>query len=239
MSEASAPPVILPFARLDLVRDPAPWAFAEARRPAIDAHFDGMRAANPALWNGRVLLLARHAVSDGALSGAYCETDFASFMWWRDTGFPDPAIRNAFAMGALSGSDGGFVLGRMAAWTANPGRIYFAAGTPEPGDVLPDGTVDLGGSVMRELAEETGLGPDDVEAADAWHGVFDGPRIALMRRLVAPEPAERVAARIREHIAREDRPELADVVIARGPADISDAMPRFIRAYLASVWQTS
>ena len=107
-------PTVSPLHRLDVVFDPAPWAFAVRHRGEIDAHFARMQADNPALWNGRLLLLARHAVADGVLTGAYCETDFASFLWWRGTGFPDPAVRNGFAMGALRAADGAFVLGRMA-----------------------------------------------------------------------------------------------------------------------------
>jgi 8-oxo-dGTP pyrophosphatase MutT (NUDIX family) len=145
-------------------------------------------------------------------------------------------MRNAFAMGALRGADGGFVLGRMAGWTANAGRIYFAAGTPDPEDVTATGVVDLDGSVMRELGEETGLGADDVTGAPGWHAVFIGARIALMRPLTARLHAEGLAERIRAHLAQEERPELDDVVIARGPGDLSEAMPPFIRAYLMAVW---
>ncbi len=48
-------------------------------------------------------------------SADYFETDFASFLAWRDWGFPDNSVFNGFGMGALRGSDGAFVLGEMAA----------------------------------------------------------------------------------------------------------------------------
>ena len=91
-------------------------------------------------------------------SAAYFETDFASFLAWRDWGFPDLHVFNGFGMGALRCSDGAFVLGEMGQHTSNAGRIYFPSGTPDLDDVV-DGAVDISGSVARELEEETGLVP--------------------------------------------------------------------------------
>lgn len=232
-------PTIVPLDHLDLRVDPAPWELAARNLAAIDAHFTELQRGNPNMWNGRILLLASHQVEDRTLTGRYKETDFASLMWWRDNGYPDPDIRNAFAMGALRGADGGFILGRMAGWTANAGRIYFAAGTPDLSDITLEGTVDLEGSVMRELLEETGLTAAEVVADARWTGVFAGPRIALMRPLVAHASSYEIAARITAFNATQERPELAEVVIAHGPADLDDAMPEFIRAYLAHVWEAA
>ena len=58
------------------------------------------------MWNGRVLVLHEFAITDGVLRGAYLETDFASFLAWRDWGYPDQSVRNCFAMGAVRASDG-------------------------------------------------------------------------------------------------------------------------------------
>ena len=99
-----------------------------------------------------------------SLSGAYLETDFASFIAWRDWGFPDKTMRNCFPMAALRSSDGAFLLGVMGAHTATAGQVYFPAGTPDPNDVVGE-RVDLEAGVMRELPEETGLGPADVDGA--------------------------------------------------------------------------
>ena len=117
-------------------------------------------AEKSALWNGRVLL-GRNPVFEGErLSASYFETDFASFLAWRDWGFPDNSVFNGFGMGALLSSDGAFALGEMGQHTANAGRIYFPSGTPDLDDVR-DGAVDISGSVARELKEETGLAPAD------------------------------------------------------------------------------
>ena len=91
----------------------------------------------------------------GVLRGQYLETDFASFIAWRDWDFPDATVKNCFALGALRGSDGAFLLGVMGPHTMNAGRIYFPGGTPDPSDIA-EGKVDLEGSVRR-LLDRLGL----------------------------------------------------------------------------------
>jgi 8-oxo-dGTP pyrophosphatase MutT (NUDIX family) len=69
--------------------------------------------------------------------------------------------------GALPGADGGFVLGVMADHTANAGAVHFVGGTPDLNDI--DGVqVDLHGSVLRELSEETGLSTLEVAPEGGW-----------------------------------------------------------------------
>jgi 8-oxo-dGTP pyrophosphatase MutT (NUDIX family) len=221
--------------RLDTRFAPRPWPFADARRADIDRHFAALKSAQPALWNGRVLLLHDHAVEGTLFRGAYLETDFASFIAWRDWDFPDRAIRNCFSLGALRGSDGGFLLGVMGAHTVNAGKIYFPAGTPDPDDIVGE-DVDLAGSVWRELAEETGLVRADLAAEDGWLCVLAGARIALVKILQARETAELLRRRILAHLARERAPELADIRVVRGPADFDPMMPLFVTAFLAYIW---
>ena len=153
-------PSIVAIDALDLSFAPRPWPFADARRGEIDAHFEMRRRKTPQIWNGRVLLLSECVVGGRRLSGTFFETDFASFLAWRDWKCPDQTVTNCFAMGALRTADGAFLVGVMGAHTANSGRIYFPAGTPDPQDI--QGTiVDLESNVTREVAEETGLTSDD------------------------------------------------------------------------------
>jgi 8-oxo-dGTP pyrophosphatase MutT (NUDIX family) len=230
---AVADVAVVPVTAVAARRLDEPWPWAQENRPLIEAHWARLTARNPALYNGRVLVRRRQALEAGRLALSYVETDYASFIAFRDHGFPDPTTGNSFAMAALRASDGGFIVGRMASHTANAGKVYFPAGTPEPNDVLADGTVDLAGSVLRELAEETGLEPSEVEATDRWVATFAGARTALMREVLAREPAEALCGRIRAFLATEVRPELADVHVVRTAADIdAEAMPPFMQAYL-------
>jgi 8-oxo-dGTP pyrophosphatase MutT (NUDIX family) len=225
---------IIPLARLDLRYEPGVWPFAIERRAEIDAHFVQLRVEKPEMWNGRVLLMRRGDIADGILTGAYLETDFASFIAWRDWGFPDTTMRNCFAMAALRAADGAFLLGQMGPHTATAGQIYFAAGTPDPADIVSD-AVDLERGVIRELTEETGLTLSDVTPQPGWTATPLGQRIALMKIVQAREEAEPLRDRIRDVLARQQTPELSDMYIVRSSDDLDPRMPPYVRAYLSAV----
>jgi len=227
---------VVPIDRLELSFSSWKWPFAEKRRQDIDTHFAALREKTPELWNGRVLMLRDFAITSGTFRGRFFEKDFASFIAWRDWGFPDPTVKNCFAMGALRGSDGGFILGLMAPHTANADKIYFPAGTPDPDDIVGE-TVDLAGSVTREVLEETGLTASDFAAESGWIVVLAGARIALMKILNAPVPAAGLRIRILDHLAREDQPELAGIHVAHGPGDLDPRMPPFVTAFLSYIWR--
>ena len=217
--------------QLDLSFMPTPWAFAEERRAEIETHFAKVREAKPAVWNGRVLLCRNPRTEDDVYRADYFETDFASFLAWRDWGFPDKSVFNSFGAGALRSADGAFVLGRMNAHTANAGRIYFPAGTPDPNDVF-DRHVDLAASVVREIEEEIGLTPSDYSPSEDWTTVESGQVVACFRLLVSPLGASQLRERIETFLRSETSPELSEVKLVRSAADFDPAMPAFVAAFL-------
>jgi len=219
----------VPIDRLELRFVRKSWPFAAVRRHEIDRHFLEMQREKPDLWNGRVLVLDDFTVADGVFRGTYLETDFASFLAWRDWGFPDQTVRNCFAMGALRAADGAFVLGVMAPHTANAGKIYFVGGTPDPHDIVGD-RVDLERSVGRELAEETGLSFETVRPEPGWHVIFDEARIAMVKVLRTAEPAAALCDKIFAFLARQRRPELTGLHVVRSPTDLDPRMPAFAAA---------
>ena len=75
---------------------------------------------------------------------------------------------------------------------------------------------------------------DTLDAEPGWHAVLAEPRIALMKVMHARESAVALRTRILEHLAREHEPELADIRIVRGPADLDPRMPPFVTAFLAN-----
>lgn len=222
---------LLRVTSLDLKVTPWVWPFAQTRRAEIDAHFSEQKRAKPKMWNGRVLLARNPRFEGPRFAADYFETDFASFLAWRDFGFPDLGIFNGFGMGALRSSDGAFVLGEMGSHTANAGRIYFPAGTPDLDDIR-DGTVDIPGSVAREAEEETGLGPNDYRAGADWWCVDIGTSVAMIRELHVDMPSEALRAKIEANLARQAHPELSAIHLVRKRSDLTAAMPRFVTAYL-------
>lgn len=219
--------------RLECPVEACDWPFARTQRAAIAAHWKKLVAEKPALFDGRVLLCRAPRIENGVYRATYFETDFSAFIAWRDFGFPDAAVFNGFAMAALRSSDGAFLLGEMAAHTANAGQCYFPAGTPDPSDVR-DGAVDLAGSVARELEEETGFAMDEAQVDPLWTIVEMGPRIACLRGVSVRESAAGAAARVVRHMQRERRPELAGLRAVFGMNDLARlTTPDFIGVYLA------
>jgi 8-oxo-dGTP pyrophosphatase MutT (NUDIX family) len=230
-------PVIHRVTTLDLSFRPRPWPFAEERRADIDAHFAIKRREKPQLWNGRILLARNPAFTGNRFGADYFESDFASFLAWRDWGFPDRDVFNGFGMGALRGCDGAFVLGEMGGHTANAGRIYFPSGTPDLDD-LSDGAVDIPGSVAREVEEETGLTSADYRAGAHWDCVVSGAAIAMIRVLNVDLTGEALRAAIEANLARQDQPELSAIHLVREASDLTAAMPRFVTAFIEKEFLT-
>lgn len=215
--------------------DPKPWPFAIENSVAIERHWAEALQARPQLFNGRVLMQTHGAVERSAaravFHAAYTDTDFAAFLAWRDWGFPSDGVRNGFGMAALETADGVFVLGEMAPHTANAGRIYFPSGTPDLGDI-DGGTVDIPGSIRRELGEETGLDPAMLDFDPQITVLSDPVRVCFMQRVRAREPAAVLVARIEAALARQAVPELARLHLVRSTEDLAPAMPSFVTQYL-------
>ena len=141
-------------------------------------------------------------------------------------------------MGALRSSDGAFVLGEMGQHTANAGRIYFPSGTPDLDDII-EGSVDMAGSVAREVAEETGLAAADYRADPHWDCVVSGASVAMIRILNVDTSGEALRARIEANLARQREPELSAIHLVRDVGDLTAAMPRFVTAFIEKQLATS
>jgi 8-oxo-dGTP pyrophosphatase MutT (NUDIX family) len=227
---------IVALTRVDARIIPFDWPFRRDNAALIADNWARMSAEKPAMFNGQVLLQCNSTIKDGVMRAGYFQTDYASFLGWRFNGmpqYPGSLVRNGFAMAALKSRDGAWLMGVMAAHTVNAGQIYFAAGTPDLDDVREDGTVDLAGSLLRELTEETGLRADEVVPADAWTAVLTDGRVAFMREVVIDLAADAARSLILSRLKDLHEEELSDIAIARSARDIDDTrMPLFMQAFL-------
>lgn len=216
-----------PITALDLRRSDAPWAFAAENAAAIRTHWDAAVAAKPTLWNGRTLLCRGHRVADGCFSAEFLETDYASFVAWRDWGRPDTSVVNCFGVPAVFSSDGALLIGVMGHWTLNGGRAYPPSGTLEPRDVMPDGSVDVLGNMRTELLEETGLDLSEARAG-SMVAIFEGPRLAIVQRHDFSLSFAEMEQRFADHAAVDEHPELEriEAIWKGGAAD--HRMPPFV-----------
>jgi len=218
---------VYPILTLDLKFTADPWDFALAEREGIEAYWAKLKAASPGLWNGDVLMCSEASVDGTSLSARFFRSDFASLVAWRDWGWPSTRALNCFGSAAVLSSDGALLYGIMAAHTLNSGRAYPPGGSLEPSDVLPDGRVDVLGSISRELAEETGL--DVREAEDAGLvAVFDERnRVGIAQRLRFPFTSTELSRRVRDFLAADPKAELADVMLLTRGSQADATMPEF------------
>lgn len=212
-----------------LLAGPSPVETAE--RAAIDACWARALAARPKIFNGRVLLGETVEIRDGVLHVAFREAAFATLVWLRTLPPDDRRLLNVFGAAAVVTPDGAALLGRMALQTANAGQVYFPAGTPDRGDVTGD-EVDVEGSIVRELGEETGLARPLVRATPRAFAVFHGRIAAYVRRFDTDLNSIELRERVRASLREEAEPELDEVVLARSVADLPAETAAYARAVL-------
>ncbi len=213
-----------------------PWPFAEANRPEIERHWARKAAENAGFFNGPVLIMLRHRVTGRHFEGTYTRTDFASFLCWRENRPADDDVRDGFGSAILRSAEGHVLLGRQGGGNLNAGRTYFPGGFVDPRDIRADGSIDIAASVRRELREETGLDPEAAEQTPGFLLSVSGVLISIGVEFRFPLPANALRSRIIEYLRGEAEPELSDIVIARGSADIDDvAMPAFTTQVLREI----
>lgn len=218
---------------IDALVEAHDWAFPRQHAAEIEAYWQAHCVGNSGIFNGKVLVQHRGAVDGRVFRAGYHVTDFKQFLGFLRLPHESPGTRNGFGMAALRTRDGAFLLGEMGANTANAGKIYFPAGTPDRDDIV-DGHVDLAGSVVRELCEETGLNADEVTISEPWTVVLAHKRAAFMRRVMIDLPAKEARALILERMKTLREDELSTIVIVRpGDALLDDPrLPNFVAAYI-------
>jgi 8-oxo-dGTP pyrophosphatase MutT (NUDIX family) len=213
------------------------WSFAAQHAAEIDVHWKRRSADNPNFFNGTLYVLADYSISPhGVLDGRFLRTDFKSFLYWREAGFPHSGVRDAFGSGVIRSADGLVLLGRQREGHLNSGLCYLPGGFIDARDVRADGTIDIDGSVAREIAEETGLDPATLTRPGGYLVTITGSLLSIAVLWTSDLPASALADQARRHIASDPESELADVLfVAPGEEHAHLDIPHFARALLTAL----
>jgi 8-oxo-dGTP pyrophosphatase MutT (NUDIX family) len=218
---------VVGFRRAEVRLDSGPHPFAVENAAAIEANWQAERAANPALFDGEVMLLSSLSLEGDWLVGRCHAVRYAALLHWRR--HRRPGAEHAYAHAAIVSGDGALVAIRMAAHTANAGKVYFAAGSFERTD-FRDGQADLEANMAREVGEETGLDLGAARAEDGYHLYSADGATVVFRRYRYEAPAAELAARIAAHAAAEAEPEIEGPVVLRSGAPLPDGVMEHMRA---------
>jgi 8-oxo-dGTP pyrophosphatase MutT (NUDIX family) len=221
---------VFSFDAVQLTLDPAEHPWVSAERTAIAGNWARDQVERPWLFNGTVLLHGGLALEDGVISGTSHRAPYAALRQLVAT-MPDADIWHLFGSALILTADDAMLLIRMAAKTANPGKVYAPAGSLDESDIT-NGAVDVGGSILREAREETGLDLSGAEAENRLLGWRSGRLIAVFRRFRLEETADVLASRMREHIRTDPEQEIADVVVVRVPQDAGPTAPPYMQAMI-------
>lgn len=229
-NKAQAHTEIVPLQSCDLDVTENPWAWAADNSSAVKRFWNKAIVEKPGLFNGQVLVMGKHKLSDGCLSGEVHKTDYASFLYCKDKGLPEEAgVRNVFGCAVVRSSDGHLLFGRMAPYTATSGKVYPMAGTPDLEDIK-DGKLDIEGSMQRELLEEAGLSTVDATRQPGYLLIENAGMSAVCAVFDFDAPSRELKTRMMRHVDLQDEPELDDIVVFRRAAfHVHHRMPGFAR----------
>lgn len=225
---------VFSFNAVQLSLDPAEHPWVAAQHSAIADNWERDQIERPWLFNGTVLLHRGLQLENSVISGTSHRAPYAALRQLVAT-MPD-ADANAdvwhlFGSALILTADNAMLLIRMAAKTANPGKVYAPAGSLDESDIA-NGVVDVGGSILREAREETGLDLSGAVAENRLLGWRSGSLVAVFRRFRLEETADVLVSRMREHIRTDPEQEIADVVVVRRPEDAGPTAPPYMQVMI-------
>ena len=210
--------------------------FARERAAEIDKHWSEAVAVNGNYFNGSIHLIDQVELAGNALFARLLRTDFKSFLYWRNLGFPDAGVLDGFGSALICASDGAVLLGRQLPGNINSGLAYLPGGFIDDRDVGPDGAILIEASVQREAFEETGLGPAELSQGEGIFASKCGPHISFAIPFQSSLSKTDLSARIAAHIQTTSDPELESVLFVSEADELDGlAIPPFARNLLLTV----
>ena len=214
------------------------WAFAVTHAADIEAHWTRRSRENPGFFNGCIHLLEQNRLDGAHFCGRLLRTDFKSYLYWRETGFADRSVRDAFGSALIRSKEGHVLLGRQREGNVNAGLAYLPGGFIDERDVAVSGEVDITASILREVAEETGLGAFELTRTPGYLVTIAGPLVSIAVGLRSALPSEALIERIGSHIAGDAKSELVSGLVVRSVMDMQGvAMPDYARLLVSSVFE--
>lgn len=198
---------------LRVLDGPHPWVIENEAE--IAANWEREVAANPSLFNGRMVFQRKLSFNGGHVEGEAHMVPFAAFLCWRRFGRVAGG-HHLFAMPTILSADDAVIAIRMADTTANPGRVYSPAGSLDASDVV-DGLCDLEGNMRRETLEETGLSLDDMRADPVCRAVHVANSVAVFRVFRSRLNEAEIREHVMRHIADDPEPEISGLLGIRSP----------------------
>lgn len=216
---------IFPVSEIDVRVAAEPHPFHLAEREQARENWRREIAANPDLFDGRMLLQRTVQIEDGRIAARAHIVPYSTFLWWRKTRAQGAC--HLFGMPMLMSSDGAMIAIRMGAHTANAGRVYSPGGSLEPEDVI-DGRCDVARNISREVQEETGIVLSDEIAEPGWHAIHMDSTVTVFRVFRLASAADEIVARVAAHIASDPHPEIEEAIAIRSPDRMAHNYPEFI-----------
>jgi 8-oxo-dGTP pyrophosphatase MutT (NUDIX family) len=204
---------VIPVSRVDLTVEPGAHPLFEPNGHEIEVNWKREVEGNPALFDGQMVFFRSLAVRGDTIRGDGHVVRYSAFLWWRRQ-IDRNGGAHLFAYPVLVGSDGALVAITMGPHTANPGQVYFAAGSLEPQDIVA-GRCDLEANMRREVLEETGLDLAACRTEQGYHAVRLHRTVAICKLYFFDMTADEISARIAEHIATGEDDEISAAVVIR------------------------
>ncbi len=189
------------------------WSYEQRYSREIANHWQKRLAESPSFFNGRIFMMEPPSIDDGILSAQMIETNFAAYLHWKDSGYPDKNIHDGFGSAIIRANGGEILLSRQHPGQVNSATLCLPSGFIDRNDLTKDGDIDIAASIVRELEEETGLPPSVFARGPDFLVTQVGTNVSIAIEFRSSKTATELREELLANLARQSEPELCDFVI--------------------------